>query len=44
MNEMSVEVDEMTLESSHRLRSTILILMVVAMITLGLKYLTGERA
>ena len=44
MSEMSVEVDEMTLESSHRLRSTILILIVVAMITLCLKYITGEKA
>jgi hypothetical protein len=41
---MSVEVDEMTLESSHRVRSAFLILVVIAMITLGLKYLTGEKA
>lgn len=44
MSDMSVEVDEITLESSHRLRSTLLILMVVAMITLGLKYFSGDRA
>jgi hypothetical protein len=43
MGEMSVEVDEMTIETTHRLRSTLLILMVAALVTIGFKYLVGER-
>jgi hypothetical protein len=43
MSDMSVEVDEMRIESSHRVRSTLLVLMVAAMITLGLRYLVGGK-
>ncbi len=43
MSDLSMEVDEMTIEESHRMRSTLLVLMVAVLITIGLKYLTGEK-
>ncbi len=43
MSDLSMEVDDITIEESHRVRSTLLVLMVAVLITLGLKYLTGEK-